>query len=177
LPTFYHKLRMSYSYFIQDDMFMVANTPLYGRLSRKEKRAITLRFSGSILAKEDSFVRDVLTDALCITVCLTCESEACLEGPDVASSQIPVCPESVPCAGASTASTLSVIALAEMPTKAPRKPRLPFMQVRTFVLTAPSYLGSRSCAFSNSIVPVLMCRKSSLSLTRRCWVVQAVHLI
>ena len=65
---------------IKDSSHLLTRCPLYGRLSRAEKRALVLKYATALVQRE-RLVRNVLVDTLTICVYEACEAEARLEAP------------------------------------------------------------------------------------------------
>lgn len=63
---------------LKDNAHLTAKCPLYGRLSRVEKRALVLRYASALVLKEP-LRRDVLVDTVSVCVFEACEQEALLE--------------------------------------------------------------------------------------------------
>lgn len=70
---------------IKDNTHLIVKCPLYGRLSRVEKRAAVLRLATALLQRTQ-LVRNVLVDTLCVCIAEACESEGRLEALTAASA-------------------------------------------------------------------------------------------
>ena len=57
---------------LKDNAHLTAKCPLYGRLSRVEKRALVLRYASALVLKEP-LKRDVLVDTVSVCVFEACE--------------------------------------------------------------------------------------------------------
>lgn len=67
---------------LKDNAHLSAKCPLYGRLSRAEKRAAVLNYASRMVLKK-SLRRDVLVDTISMCVFEACEQEAVLEAPSL----------------------------------------------------------------------------------------------
>ena len=65
---------------VKDSNHLVHAVPLYGRLSRVEKRAAIVKFSTALVQRED-LIRNILVDTVVMCVFEACDAEGRLEAP------------------------------------------------------------------------------------------------